>query len=78
MTQWKLIDNSKLSNRAQEYFGGDVQHFSFYKVGPWSFEIRQQPHWGNTRVAARVGAETQREAIKELNEMAKFDDARYA
>ena len=78
MTNWKIIDNSKLSNRAQEYFGGDVQRFEIIKRGPDHFEIRQYPHWGNVRICAVSNAPTQREAIKEFNDMASYDDKEFA
>lgn len=76
--EWKIIDNNKLSKRAQEYFGGDVQRFEIIKRGPWQFEIRQTPHWGNVRMTAQSGGPTQRDAIKEFNDMARLDDAQYA
>jgi len=79
MTNWTFIDNSKLSKRAQEYFGGDVQRFEIVKRGPdCFFELRQYPHWGNVKICAIVNCATQREAIKEFNDMARFDDAEFA
>jgi len=78
MTNWKFIDNSKLTKRAQEYFGGDVQRFEIIKRDLWNFEIRQYPHWGDMRVCARSYGPTQRDAIKEFNGMARNDDKEFA
>ena len=78
MFDWRFIDNWVLSKRAQEYFGGDVQRFSITKRGPCHFEIQQTPHWGDVRVVAVSNVSTQREAIKEFNDMARHDDRQYA
>ena len=78
MGEYKVISNHLLSNRAVEYFGGDVQRFTIYRKGQrpygYYFEIWQEPHWGNRRLAAMSYATTQREALAEFNEMARLDD----
>ena len=76
-TEVKRVDWRKLSQRAQEYFGGDVQRIEIWKRDIDKFEIHQWPHWGGRRlVASSYG--TQRNALREFNEMAREDTERYA
>jgi len=77
MTNWKIIDNAKLSKRAQHYFGGDVQRFEIIRKSNGNFYIRQTPHWGNPKWAAFWGGD-QREAIRAFNDMARADDCEFA
>lgn len=68
----------RLSARAHEYFGGDVQRFRFCRECRGIYSIVQTPHWGNPRVAASVGALDARDAAKMFNAMAAQSDRRYS
>jgi hypothetical protein len=63
---------------AHEYFGGDVQSYSFHRTGHMTYEIRQVPHWLSPRVVARCTAMDAREARNVFYDMAKDSDKRYA
>lgn len=73
MTREISID--RLSCRAREYFGGDVQGFWIEREpgrGATFYSVVQRPHWGGgRREAARVCALSARDAAKQFNRMAR-------
>lgn len=67
----------KLSDRAREYFTGDVQRAWIEREGR-EYRVEQLGHWSGYRVAARVYATSLREAVKRFNAMAREDDRNHA
>jgi hypothetical protein len=79
-TMPKFIE-ARLSDRAHEYFGGDVQRYHIERDdGPSvrAYRLYQVPHRGSTRECAVVFAATAREARREFNKMARYSDTDHA
>lgn len=70
----KPLSKYRLSKRAHEFFGGDVQQFQFMHKGNGVYLIQQIPHWGNPRVVALNVAGNARDAAKSFNAMARDDE----
>jgi hypothetical protein len=73
-----LTAKYRLSARATEYFGGDVQAFGLQRESEGVYVIAQVPHWGSKRIAARVYADDARAAAVQFNSMAERADTRVA
>ncbi len=72
-----IIRDTRLSARAREYFGGDVQGFWIERPSPGHYELWQRPHWGSPRrVSAAFG--DAREAIRKFNQDARDADRNHA
>lgn len=73
-----LTAKYRLSARATEYFGDDVQAFGLQRESEGVYIIAQVPHWGSKRIAARVYADDARAAAVMFNRMADCADTRVA
>ena len=69
-----ILDKTKLSPRAQTYFGGDAQSWDLVQADG-GFEIHQVKNWRGSVVAAKSSAISEEAAIEEFNGMAEDDDA---
>lgn len=74
----RVLDKFTFSNRAAEYYGGDVQAWSFVKFGPMDYGIVQIPHYLPPRIAARVVERDAKQARLALARIARCDDQAHA
>lgn len=73
-----LTAKYRLSERATDFFGGDVQGFGLQREKEGLYAIVQIPHWGDKRIVARVAADDARMAAVQFNLMAAESDSTYA
>lgn len=70
----KHLEKTRLTQRAHEFFGGDVQRFHLLRKEPGIYVIEQVPHWGNPRIVAVAHGDDAREAATIFNNMARNSD----